>query len=133
VAHRTNVIGLEILVPRLADALTFFVDALGFDLAYRGPARDVSGEAAVLDGGTIAVTLLEPAESGPGLLSDRTPRVTQLVFGAAGESVLALAERMQSAGVATREHSDGRVFVPPDVAAGILGFEVALMFGPVEP
>ena len=131
--HRTNVIGLEILVPQLADALSFFVEVLGFDLAYRGPARDVNGEAAVLDGGTIAVTLLEPAESGPGVLSDRTARVTQVVFGTPGESVLALAERLQSAGVATRALADGRVFVPPEMAEGILGFEMALMFSPYEP
>ena len=63
VARSVTVIGLEILVPGLADALTFFVDVLGFELAYRGPAREVAGETAEQQKGAVSSLIGEIAEA----------------------------------------------------------------------
>lgn len=126
-----TIIGVEILVSEITTAVSYFVDVLGFELIYRGPAQEVPGETAVIDAGAVAVTLLQPADSGPSILADRTPRVTQLVFGTAVGDFAEVVERQHAAGVSTQPHPDGRSFVPPEVAAGILGFDVALMFAKV--
>ena len=127
-----NVIGVEILVSEIDAAISFFSGVLGFAVAFRGPAKQVPGETAVLDGGNIALTLLQPAEHGPRVLADRRPRVTQIVIGAPGESVLELSDRIRNAGVPVVVLDDGRVAVPPEVTEGILGFDVALLLDAVE-
>jgi len=127
-----NVIGLEFVVSGINEALAFCVDVLGFELVYRGPARGVAGTSAVLDAGSITITLLEPAHEGPGLIADRSPRLSQLVLGGPTDDLAEVREAVHDAGVPTKDYSDGRYFVAPEVTAGILGFETALMFTPIE-
>lgn len=122
-----NVVGLEILVRGIDEALPALVDGLGWEVVYRGPSGDVAGERVVLDAGSITVTLLQPAASGDAVLSERTPRVTQIVVGGPPDDVANVDQRLGGLGVPTHDGGPGRRFVPPEVAAGLLGFETALM------
>ena len=128
----TNVVGLEILVSRIDDAVAVFVEAFGWEVVFRGPSGEISGERAVLDAGSIVVTLLEPAVDGPKLLADRAPRVTQLVVGGDERQMAAVAERLTGLGLPTHSGGPGRRFVPPEAVAGVLGFETALMLQQVD-
>jgi hypothetical protein len=128
----TNVVGLEILVHRIDDAVPVFVEAFGWELLYRGPSGEITGERAVLDAGSITVTLLEPAEAGPKLLSDRAPRVTQLVLGGDTAEIAAATARLSGLGLPTHSGGPGRRFVPPEAVAGVLGFETAFMLQEID-
>jgi hypothetical protein len=130
--NTTNVVGLEILVSRIDDAVAVFVDAFGWDVVFRGPSGEISGERAVLDAGSITVTLLEPAEHGPKLLSDRAPRVTQLIVGGDADEMAAATDRLTGLGLPTHSGGPGRRFVPPEAVAGVLGFETALMLQEID-
>lgn len=123
----TNVVGLEFIVRRLSDAVNVFCDAFGWKVVFRGPSGEVAGEVAVLDAGSITVTLLEPADHGPGLLSDRTPRLSQLVVGGPPDDTAAAVDRLVRLGLPTHAGGPGRRFVPPEVVTGVLGFETAVM------
>lgn len=128
----TSVVGLEILVSRIDDAVAVFVDAFGWEVVFRGPSGEISGERAVLHAGSIVVTLLEPAVDGPKLLADRAPRVTQLVVGGDERQMAAVTERLSGLGLPTHSGGPGRRFVPPEAVAGVLGFETALMLQQVD-
>lgn len=123
--HAAKLVGLELIVRRIDLVLDVFVSGLGWTVAYDGPAAEVPGRAVVLDAGEIAVTLLEPADHGDGVLPDRTPRLSQLVVGDAdaGSVVASLTEL----GIPTHGAGPHRRFVPPEAVEGLLGFETALM------
>ncbi|MFK7919247.1 MAG: VOC family protein [Ilumatobacter sp.] len=134
---QVNVVGLEFVVERIDAALDYFVGVLGWQVAFRGESGEVAGDVVVLDGGNVAVTLLEPYDSGAGMLGDRTPRLTQVVLGSSVGVVDAAIDRSRQAGVAVHGGAGGaggaggRSFIPPEVVEGILGFEAALTFGVV--
>lgn len=130
-ADQVKVVGLELVVSGIDSSLDYFVDVLGWEVAFRGDAPNVAGEVVVLDGGNIAVTLLQPADSGPGMMGDRSPRLAQIVLGSSDDVVAAAIERSRHAGVAVHDGPGGRNFVPPEVVEGILGFETALTFNVV--
>ena len=50
------------------------------------------------------------------------------MLGVEGETVADVVRRVQAAGVPTGELEDGRAFVAPDVVAGVLGVDAALVF-----
>ena len=108
------------------------VDGFGWELVFRGPTAEFNGERAVLDAGTITVTLLEPANSGDRLVSDRTPRVTQFVVGGDDAETAALTNRLTALGLPTHEAGPGRRFVPPEVIGGVLGFETAVVVQSID-
>ena len=133
-----NVIGIEVLVSRLNDAVDYLSGVLGFPVVWRGPAHDASGDMAVLDGGPIAITLFEPTADTDDLRSivpDRTPRLSQIVVGASDDVVAAAIDRTTDAGVSVQRIDAERSFVPPAVFEGVLGFPTTLMFTslPEEP
>lgn len=127
-----TVFGLEILVPGINEATAFLSGVLGLPVVHRGPAEDGSGEIAVLDAGGLALTLVEAADSGPTVIVDRSPRLTQIVFNVAADDAVTWQERIAERGVPVRAAGPGRFFVPPEVAAGILGVDTALTFTVVD-
>lgn len=128
----TNVVGLELLVSGIDDAIAVFVDAFGWELVFRGPSGEVSGERAVLDAGSITVTLLQAADHGPKLLSDRAPRLTQIVVGGDAAEIAAADERILGLGLPSHSGGPGRRFIPPEAMAGVLGFETAVMLQEID-
>lgn len=123
-----SIIGLEFLVADLDGAIAVFVDALGWELVERGPAEGVAGERAVLVADSVvapAVTLMAAAEAGPGMvISDRTPRLTQVVMAASDTDQLAI--RLNELGLPT-ESSGSRTHVDPAAMAGVWGADAALV------
>ena len=124
--NEVSVAGVELLVAGLDDAITFFSDVLGMPVVHRGPAGHAPGEVAVIDGGGIAITLFEPAASGDGVLADRTPRFSQLVLGGPPEACDRANAAIVQAGVPLHRADEAGVFVPPEAALGILGFNAAI-------
>ena len=121
-------LGLELIVDDLDRAVEMFTAIIGCSLVHRGPSTFVSGEVAMIDAGAVMITLLHPASSGPGrILAERTPRLTQLVFGTESADALDLVrERATEAGVATAASGAGRFHVTAECAQGALGLAVAL-------
>lgn len=122
-----NVLGVELVVGRIDDALPIVTDALGWTVVYDGPSGDVAGRTVVLDAGSITVTLLEPRDHGPGILSNRTPRLTQLVVGGEAADAEITVDRLVALGLPTQSAGPTRRFVPPEAMVGVLGIETALM------
>jgi catechol 2,3-dioxygenase-like lactoylglutathione lyase family enzyme len=122
-------IGIELVVDDLDRALELFGTLLGLPVVSSGPAALVAGRVAVLDAGTVAITLLEPADDGPGpLLPDRTPRLTQLILGVPDTAdVAALAGRLVGAGLAIGSDGDRTCYVLPQEVAAMLGQHVAVV------
>lgn len=127
-----NVVGLEILVARIDDAIAVMTEGFGWDLVFRGPAGEVDGERAVLDAGSITVTLLEPLEHGSKIVADREPRVTQIIVGDEASRLALTAARLMGLGLPTHSGGPGRRYVPPEAVAGVLGFETAFMLQEVD-
>ncbi|MEM9747501.1 MAG: hypothetical protein AAF945_12470 [Actinomycetota bacterium] len=125
VSGDAKLLGLEVIVGRIDDALPVLTEGFGWTVAYDGESGDVAGRVVVLDAGTVTVTLLEPADSGPGLLSDRSPRVSQIVVGGAGDAAVSTVDRLVALGLPSHGIDAARRFVPPEVVAGVLGFETA--------
>lgn len=123
-----NVVGFELIVGRLSDALGFFADTLGLPVVHRGAAPEANGEIAVLDAGGVALTLFEPSDEGTMVVADRTPRLSQVVFGVSEDGVGLHLDAIVERGVSVHAIDEGRFFVPPDVAEGIVGFRTALTF-----
>lgn len=125
----TRVIGVELIVEDLDRAVELFTEVLGLELLSRGPAPTVAGEAAVIDAGAFAITLLAPAAGGPGhVLAERTPRLNQLVVGLpALVDVEVLRDRATEAGLAVRSTDGGSFYLVPEAVAGALGQEVAVV------
>ena len=122
-----SVVGIELLVDRLDRALDFFHGILGYEVVHRGDSHDADGEIAIVDAGNIAIVLFRPADDGPRVIADRSPRVSQLLFAADGDELPAWRKRIAEHGISTGAAGD-RFFVPPDISAGLVGFDVSLTF-----
>ena len=126
--HAAKLVGFELIVPNLTAALALFVDALGLDLVDRRASTDPSGEIAVLAIGDAAITLLEPAEHGPGnVLPKRDPRLSQIVLGVASDELDGLAEHVVEAGIPVQAVDTTRCFLPPVAMRGFLGISTAVV------
>lgn len=130
VVQPAKLVGIELIVRRIDSVRETFVGAFGWEVVYDGPAAETNGRAVVFDAGDIAVTLLEPAESGDGLLGDRTPRLAQIVVG--GADADGVVDCLTALGIPTHGAGPGRRFVPPEAVEGLLGFETALMVHHVD-
>jgi catechol 2,3-dioxygenase-like lactoylglutathione lyase family enzyme len=129
-------LGLEIVVADLDRALALLVDVLGLELVSRAPADLVEGEMAVVDCGSVAITLLAPSGHGPGqILGNRDPRVSQLVFGVRGDDALTgLQQHMTASGLALVPASSSGFFATPESIVGALGMPTAVVVVPApEP
>jgi hypothetical protein len=122
-----TVLSLELLVPRIDDALSVFVDTLGFELAHRGPSPDVSAEVAVLDAGSIAITLIQPVDGSGPMIPDVTARLSQLIVGVEGGALEAVVASLAEAGLPIEAVDDRMSFVPPAAMEGVVGFPMALV------
>jgi catechol 2,3-dioxygenase-like lactoylglutathione lyase family enzyme len=122
-------LGIELVVDDLDRAVEMFTDVVGCELISRGPSQLITGEMAVIDAGAFVISLLCPAASGPGtILSERTPRLSQIMFGSADSSVVdAARERSIEAGAATSDGGEGRFHLTPECVEGALGIPVALV------
>ncbi len=125
-----NLIGLEFVVSGIDVALAYFVDVLRLPLVWRGPSRDAPGETAVIDAGTIAITLFAPTASAAGAIAHRDERLSRIVLDTSG--CVDVVARSESAGLPIRPLGDGSCFVPPEAMEGVLGLDVALVFTQVE-
>lgn len=124
----SNLIGFELIVPDLSAALVLFVDALGLELVERRASTDPSGEIAVLAIGDAAITLLQPAETGPGnIMPKRDPRLSQIVLGVAPDELGALADEVVEMGIPVQPIDASRCFLPPVAIEGFLGVPTAVV------
>lgn len=124
---RILLLGLELIVTDIERSLAMFVDLLGFDLHERGGTEVVAGKVAVVTDGRFAITLLEPTTDGDApILPDRTPRLSQLILGADGESMDQHVAAIVEAGLAVAPTSRG-FYVKPEAVAGVLGIETAIV------
>lgn len=124
----SNLVGFELIVPNLSAALVLFVDTLGLELIERRRTTDPIGELAVLAIGDAAITLLEPAETGPGnILPKREPRLSQIVLGVAPDELPALADDVVEAGIPVQTIDETRCFLPPVAMSGFLGISAAVV------
>lgn len=126
-ASRSTVIGIELLVTRIDAALMTFTEGLGCELAFRGPSPDVDAEVAVLDAGSITITLICPTATGRMPIPDQQPRLSQLVFGAAAADLSDVASALRSLGLGVAGDETTRVYVPPSVAEGVVGASTAVV------
>lgn len=109
-------------------ALALFVDALGLELLERRASTDPVGEVAIVAAGDAMITLLAPADHGPGfVLSDREPRLSQIVLATPAADVADLASRVTEAGVPVQTSSDTSFFVTPSGCQGALGAKTAVV------
>ena len=127
-------IGIELIVEDLNRAVEMFVDVMGCELVSRGPSTLIEGEVAVVDAGNIVISLLEPVKSGSGaLLGERSPRLSQIIFGSTDESeTTATFDRAVTAGLSVSDMRAGRFHITPDAVRGALGQFVALVTVPLE-
>ena len=122
-----SLLGLELIVDDLDRALALFVDLLGFDLHQRGPSDLIAGETAVVTDGRIAVTLLHPTTEGDApILADRSPRLSQVIFGTEAGALDQVAGSMIEAGLALTPVKGG-FYLRPEAISGVLGFETAVV------
>ena len=126
-----TLIGLELLVPDIGPAVQVFTEAFGCEVAWEGRSSEIDADVAVLDAGAVTITLVAPTETGGPILPDPSPRLSQLVFGAATGAVDAAVATLRGLGLAVAE-SGRRPFVPPGVAEGVLGAKTALVLTPAE-
>lgn len=129
---RATLLGIEIVVGDLDRAVAFFADVLGLEVVQRGPSGLVEADTAVIDAGTVAITLLAPKDHGPGrLLPNREPRVSQLVLGAPPQDgVAGLRARLVEAGLAVVPVDDESFYVTPEAVSGALGIAAAIVAVP---
>lgn len=127
-AFSGTVARIEILVLHIDPALSLFVDTLGMELAHRGLSPDVPAEIAVLDGGSIAITLIAPLDSDDAVFPDPTPRLSQIVFDVPRVELDRIVDDIAAAGVPIEIIDAQRAFVPPAVMDGVLGARTALVF-----
>ena len=129
---RATLLGIEIVVGDLDRAVALFTDVLGLEVTHRGPSPLIEADTAVVDVGSIAITLLAPKDHGPGrVLPNREPRVSQLVLGAATTADLAdLRERVVESGLAVVAVDDASFYVTPEAVSGALGVSAAIVAVP---
>lgn len=123
-----NLVGVELIVAQIDAALALFVDALGLELVERRASTDPVGEIALVAAGDAVITLLAPADKGPGfVLSDREPRLSQIVLATPSAGVAELASRVTEAGVPVQTTSETSFFVTPSGCKGALGAKTAVV------
>ncbi|MGK0273945.1 MAG: hypothetical protein ACI9N0_000318 [Ilumatobacter sp.] len=128
-----NLVGLELIVEQIDSALALFVDGLGLELVERRMSVDPAGEIAILAAGDAAITLLQPATSGPGfLLPKREPRLSQIIFSVDKERIDELAAAINEAGIPAQGIDSARFFVPPPATEGLLGFQTAIVVAGID-
>ena len=114
------------MVPEIDAALVLLGDAFGLEMIERRSSLDPAGEIAVLKAGGVAITLLQAADHGPGfVVPGREPRVTQLVFGVAGDDTATIRMAVTETGLPTLPFGDGGFYVTPNGGEGLFGFEIA--------
>ena len=122
-----SLLGLELIVDDLDRALELFVGVLGFEVYRRGPGELVAGESAVVTDDRFAITLLQPTTSGDGpVLADRTPRVSQLVFGTDPAHLDELVGRAVESGMSLSPVTSG-CYMKPEAVAGLVGIETSIV------
>jgi len=126
-----NIVGLELLVPDIDAAVAVFSGVLGFRVAHRGHSPDVPAEVVVLDGGPIALTLIQPIESDGAAFPDPTPRLSQLVVDTPDMDSVVTA--VTEAGLSVESVGANGAFVPPAAMHGVVGFQMALVFRSETP
>lgn len=128
-----NAVGIELIVEDLDRAIELFVDVMGCGLLSRERSTMVTGEVAIIDAGTIVISLLAPSTSGDGaVLAERTPRLSQIIFGTSTAEVTGAAfDRAVVAGLAVSNLTHGRFHVTPESATGALGQPVAIVAVPL--
>lgn len=120
-----KLVSLELIVADLDAALALWTDVLHFELVDRAPTETIAGEIAIVTDGHLAITLLRPADAGPGhVLHDRTPRLSQIVL--QSTDVADLARSVSEAGLAVSPTATG-FYVTPESVGGALGSEVAVV------
>lgn len=124
---RSTVLGIEVLVPELLPAVETLTRCFGCEVAWTGPSQGVDADVAVLDAGAITITLICPTQTGRAAIPDRTPRLTQLVFGVDDGDVAPVVDALRGLGLAVEDDDGARPYVPPAVAEGVFGFRMALV------
>jgi catechol 2,3-dioxygenase-like lactoylglutathione lyase family enzyme len=133
VCSGANLIGFELIVEHIDSALALFVDGLGLELVERRTSIDPAGEIAILAAGDAAITLLQPATSGPGhLMAKREPRLSQIIFSVDKDQLDELAADITDAGLPVQGMGGTRFFVPPPATEGLLGFPTAIVVAGIE-
>lgn len=121
-----GLLSIELIVESIDRALELFSGILGLEVLSRGPSSLVTGEVAMIDAGGCVITLLEPSTSGDGtILSERTPRLSQLVL--ASPSAEALRNSSMRAGLAVVPLVGDSFYMTPEAVAGALGQRVAVV------
>lgn len=120
-------VGIELIVDDLDRSLALWTDVLGFDEVSRGASEVVVGELAIVTDGRLAITLLRPADAGDGhLLSDRAPRLTQLVLAAGSTAMDDCGHRATESGLSVVPTASG-FYLAPEAVEGALGLELAIV------
>jgi len=112
-------------VPNIDDALALFVDTLGFGLVHRAPAANISAESAVLDCGSVVLTLIQPVESDGPAFPDPTSRLSQLIVEV--DDADAASATVAQAGLSVQVVDESNSFVTPAAMEGVVGFPMALV------
>ncbi len=130
-SNSTRAIGLELIVDDLDRAIELFTEVLGLPLLSRTPSELVLGEVAVVDAGSVVISLLQPASSGEGsLLAERAPRLSQLIFDA--DDLAAVRERSIERGLSVAPTDAKRFHLSPESVQGALGQPVAIVMARVD-
>ena len=123
-----KLLGLEIVVNSLDRSLEVLVDVLHLALIDRRSSIDPVGELALVDAGTVILTLIEPKPFGPGrVLANRTPCVSQLVLETDPSGVASNRQRCESAGLALLDLPGDRFMITGECVAGVLGISTAIV------
>jgi len=121
-----GLLSIELIVESMERALELFSGILGLEVLSRGPSSLVAGEVAMIDAGGCVITLLEPSAAGDGtILSERTPRLSQIVL--ASPSAEALRNSSMRAGLAVVPLAGDSFYMTPEAVAGALGQRVAVV------
>ncbi|MCB0968418.1 MAG: VOC family protein [Ilumatobacter sp.] len=122
-----TILGIELLVRDIKIAVEFFERVLGFELVERRSTDDPAGEMAVFQVGDAALTVIEPSTHGPGtVIEDRTPRLGQIVLGAAPGRSAPVVDAVVTAGGTVHRLGDHRTVISPLVVAGATGVDAAI-------
>jgi hypothetical protein len=127
-----KLLSVEVLVESLDRALEILVNCFGCSLIERVATETPAGERALVDAGSIVLTLLEPSPHGPGyVLPDRSPQFSQLVFGGTEQAIAEVESRTEAAGLAIEQLPGASWYVTRESVTGALGISTAMVFTPV--
>ncbi len=124
-----GIASIELLIADLDAAVALFCDVLGCGLLARGPAGLIAGEQAIIDVGTMTVTLLAAADSGePVVLPDRTPRLAsiELATSSAADTAVRCLRAMEAGLIVATGRRD-EVVLPPEAIEGAIGWRVGIV------